>query len=385
MITQWSRCLTMASAVLAAGCTSYGGGSASGEPAGPGYLPAGTPDISLSAGLTPDSVDYPVLFGTSRKPLPDGTGFSEDRDSSLHYGRIWITVPKNHKRGSLGSELGTIFQYDPKLTIARLEHVGDESQFLSLAARVLPPATKPENGYVIVFIHGFNNSFEVAAIRAAQLGIDLGVPQNDMFLFSWAARSSIPRYTQDEATVDASELFLRRFLETTAQAAGNRKIHLVAHSMGNRALMRVIAASVTGVARERGLRFGQIILAAADIDRDFFAEFAPNYLKVSDRTTVYLSPYDYAIGLSDIVHDYPRVGCGSSPQVVIPGIDSVVSTIPSDFPGHAYFAGSLPVLTDVKNLILRNQPARQGKDWTKAGDYWIVGGPIDKTKLACPG
>lgn len=117
--------------------------------------------------------------------------------------------------------------------------------------------------------------------------------------------------------------------------------------------------------RLRGLRFGQIILAAADIDRDLFTQLAPNYLKVSDRTTVYLSLYDYAIGLSDIVHDYPRVGCGSSPQVAIPGIDSVVSTIPSDFPGHAYFAGSLPVLTDVKNLILRIQPARQGRDWTK--------------------
>lgn len=384
MITQWSRTLTLASVVVAAGCTSYGGGNAGGEPAGPGYLPAGTPDVSLNAGATPVSDEYPVMFGTSRKPLPDGTGFSEERDKSLHYGRIWITVPKNHKIGSLGTELGTIFQYDPKLTIFKLEHVDDESQFLSLAARVLPPATRPETGYVVVFIHGFNNSFEEAAIRAGQLGIDLGVPKNDMFLFSWPARSSIPRYTHDEATVDASEIFLRRFLETTARAAGNRKIHLVAHSMGNRALMRVIASSVTSVVRERGLRFGQIILAAADIDRDLFAQLAPNYLKASDRTTIYLSPYDYAIGLSDIVHDYPRVGCGTSPQVVIPGIDSIVSTIQSDFPGHAYFAGSLPVLTDVKNLILRNQPARQGREWIKAGDYWIVGGPIDKAKVACP-
>lgn len=347
------------------------------------YLPSTTEEISLNAGPTQAAFDYPVMFGTTRKPLPDGAGFSDDRDEALHYGRVFVAIPKNHQTGSLGSEFGTITESDPKLTVKRFEMESDEAHFLALAQRELQPVTGPENGYIVVFIHGYNNSFEDAALRAAQLGVDLNIPANNVFLFSWAARSDVIKYTFDEATVDASEVYFRSFLDTVARAAHGRKIHIVAHSMGNRALLRVVASGVRAISSDRGIRFGQIILAAADVDRDLFAQLAPNYLKVADRTTVYLSPYDYAVAASSHVHDYPRVGCGTAPQVLVPGIDNIVSTISDDFPSHAYFADTLPILRDVKNLILRNKPARSGKEWAKINDYWLVGGAPVGWKIAC--
>jgi hypothetical protein len=71
------------------------------------------------------------------------------------------------------------------------------------------------------------------------------------------------------------------------------------------------------------------------------------------------------------------------PQVEIPGIDSIVSTIPDDFPDHAYFAEVPPILTDIENLILRNKPARSGKEWERVGSYWIVGGPENEALVVC--
>ncbi|MGT2460279.1 alpha/beta hydrolase (plasmid) [Cupriavidus basilensis] len=316
---------------------------------------------------------YPVSFGTTRKPtVAGGTAFSNQRDATLHYGTVSVNVPTNHRTGSLGSWLGTVTNLDPELTVRDIRLARSEAEFLARASAELATVTGPENNYILVFIHGYNNSFTDAALRAAQLGVDLGVPSNNMFLFSWAANSDTLKYTHDEATIDASEVHLRAFLNTVSRVASGRKIHIIAHSMGNRALLRVIAASVANAPDERQTRFGQIILAAADVDRDVFAQNAQNYLRVADRTTIYLSPYDYAVEASSLVHKYPRVGRGEKPQVTIPGIDSVVSKIKVDFPAHAYFAETRPILTDVKNLILRNQPAREGNGWQKVDDYWVV-------------
>jgi len=351
------------------------------------YYPASQGPISLNAGPAPTSEDYPVLFGTTRQPLTDGkNGYSNKRDKILHYGRVFVTIPKNHQTGSLGSEKGTNTGRDPKLKIRKYAPLRSEAEFLRMAAEKMPPVTGPNSSYVLVFIHGYNNSFDEAALRAAQFGYDLGVPKNDMFLFSWAAHQKIDEYTFDEATIDASEIYLREFLKTVERAADGRKIHLVAHSMGNRAALRVIASSISDL----NIHFGQIILAAADVDIDLFRQLAPNYLKISDRTTIYISPYDYAVAASDLVHDYDRVGCGSKPHVFIPRIDSIVSTIPEDLPAHAYFAEALPVLTDIKNLLERNQPERPPGDWKfitdKNGDngYWIVGKPVVRRKIMCP-
>ncbi|WP_371879988.1 alpha/beta hydrolase [Caballeronia sp. S22] len=346
--------------------------------------------MSLKAGPTAQDITYPVLFGTTRKPIAgaDGrtvVGFSEVRDSVIHYGQVSVEVPAGHEVGSLGDSLfgNWGLASDPELKVVRVQVSSNKSAFIDFARGAIAPATNPQDSYLVVFIHGYNNSFEAAAKRAAQLGVDLGVPPNNMFLFSWASRGSIPDYTYDEATIDASEIYLRQYLETVIKIANGRKIHLVAHSMGNRALLRVVSIGVATF-RQQGVKFGQIILAAADVDRDVFAQLGPNYLDVSDRTTVYLSPYDFAVRQSVRVHDAPRAGCGTAPQVVIPGIDNIVSTERESFPYHAYFAETVPMLSDIKSLILKNKPARSGKGWQyRVGGYWIAGPPLDAGKVLC--
>jgi esterase/lipase superfamily enzyme len=329
--------------------------------------------ITVSPEPTTEDHLYPVLFGTSRKATEKN--YSSQRDSQVNYGRVWVRIPKGHITGSTGESPFWPWQNDTRLNVNRVETMPSAVQFVKFMRSGIKAERRPQDDFVVVFIHGFNNTFDDAAIRAAQIGADLEIPANSMMLFSWAARNSIEEYTVDEATVDASEVHLRAFLNSVMEGAGPRKVHVIAHSMGNRAFLRTVAASLVSVSDQRRMKFGQVILAAADVDSDLFAQLAPSYLKVASNTTVYLSPYDYAVHASNIVHQYPRVGCGDAPQVIIPGIDNVVSLVPDDIPAHAYFAEALPVLIDIKSLLYLNVPRRPASFWKYENGFWTVGTP----------
>ena len=339
------------------------------------------PPADVKAAYTDKEISYPVLYGTSRMPNRARTGYLDERAARVHYGRAIVTIPKGRLTGSLG-EKGLFSSRDTRLAITD-GHIEFHSQdsFMALAKSQLGAAVTAENSYILVFIHGYNNSFDDAALRAAQLGFDLNVPPNSMMFFSWAANKNVRRYTHDEATADASEIHLEAFLKTVRAAAGTRKVHIVAHSMGNRPLLRVISRMQVLPGEKKP--FGQIILAAPDVDRDVFMHYGQNYLKVAERTTVYLSPFDFALQLSQDVHFYPRVGCGDRPQADIKEIDNVVSFIPEDFPSHTYVASTLPLLTDVKNLLVNGKPARQGAVWKAHPTYWTVGQTRPLVRSSC--
>ncbi|MCU6502289.1 alpha/beta hydrolase [Rugamonas sp. A1-17] len=366
-MSYFARVPFMLTGLLIAGCASIPPGS---EFKGPADIAPAT----VSVVETKEDRLYPVLYGTSR--TANATGFSDDRDSQVHYGRVLVKIPKGHMTGSTGAKAVFPWQHDTALSIANIESSANQDAFVQMMKTQLKGSKLAGSEYVVVFIHGFNNTFESAAIRAAQIGADLDIPDNSMMFYSWAAQHDIDRYTVDEATVDASEVYLREFLRTVMRGAGSRKVHVIAHSMGNRALLRAVVGSLESVSAEQRIKFGQVILAAADIDRDLFAQLAPNYLKVAERTTIYLSPYDFAVHASELVHLYPRVGCGDAPQVTIPGIDNVVSLVPEDMPAHAYIAEALPLLVDIKNLFQRDVPERSSAAWKKQAEgVWTVGSP----------
>ena len=91
----------------------------------------------------------------------------------------------------------------------------------------------------LVFVHGYNVSFEAAIKRTAQISHDLefeGTP----ICYSWASHGSLADYTRDMANADATVVTLHNFLVELVEKTGNTTIHLVAHSMGNRALLQAL-------------------------------------------------------------------------------------------------------------------------------------------------
>ncbi|MGC3967339.1 MAG: alpha/beta hydrolase [Pirellulales bacterium] len=97
-------------------------------------------------------------------------------------------------------------------------------------------------------------------------------------------------------------------------------------------------------------------MAAPDLDSDVFRNLAHVYSSLSDRTTLYLSPKDSAIGASRWLHGFQRVGL-SPPVTVVEGVDTV--EVPKfdfgDLLGHSYFAEAEGLLHDIYQLIRHNQ------------------------------
>jgi esterase/lipase superfamily enzyme len=132
--------------------------------------------------------------------------------------------------------------------------------------------------------------------------------------------------------------------------------HLIAHSMGNRGLLRALQR-IAASAQTRGqVKFGQVFLAAPDVDQDRFLDLARLYPEHAERTTLYASDGDLPVHLSAKLHDAPRAGY-YMPYTVAPGIDTVaVPDFDLDLLGHSYFAQAEALLHDIHDLIRHNLP-----------------------------
>lgn len=322
---------------------------------------------------------YPVWFGTNRKPVDINDisqGFSKERDEKLHYGICQVAVPESHKIGSTGSpwwqRLLTSTDDRLKLQSESLK-VLDEIMFWDSVQKALQEHEPDENS-ALVFIHGFNVSFEDAALRAAQIGFDLQVP-GIMAFYSWPSQAKLMGYTADGATIEASEQYIAKFLLNLAQKTKIDKIHIIAHSMGNRGLLRAMQRVLAQVEAASEVPFGQIVLAAPDVDPDLFKQLAKDYHKLAERTTLYISDKDKALSFSGIIHNYPRVGF-FPPVIVVEGIDTIqVSKIDLTFLGHGYFADARILLEDIRDLLIHNTPPnkRDGRlEPSTDGNYWII-------------
>ncbi|MDQ3058318.1 MAG: alpha/beta fold hydrolase [Pseudomonadota bacterium] len=344
------------------------------------------PTIAKSAppALAPGNLDRNVKlwYGTSRKetqPFVRFAPYTAERNQKLNYGTCEVLVPKSHQKGSIG---GTYYErlqgIDAPLVFTHATRLAQDKFWNDLTLNL--KAINTRDKVVLVFIHGFNNSFEDAAIRTAQLWVDLGLNGIPAF-FSWPSRNKVMAYTADEATIDYSEKFLEQFLlDLRSQVGPAQPIHLIAHSMGNRALLRV-----ANKVKDK-LRFGQIILAAPDVDMDVFRELSSAYSHISERTTLYVSTKDVPVRFSKEIHHINRVG--SPPKFIrAEGIDTVEVMADRGLLelGHSYFAEFIPTLLDMESLIKTN-PSRNARyvgQRTDRNSECLKNSDDDKTQSSC--
>ncbi len=330
-------------------------------------------------GVPPEGVVYPVWFGTNRKPAAHSSEiFTNERNNSIKYGRVDVYIPQAHRFGETDSSFWTRlkrFEWrDDQLRLQSIE-THEQSTFFSQVKEVIDTAKQSgETSQALLFLHGFNVSFEEAAIRAAQIGFDLRVPGATAF-FSWPSRGTVRAYTVDEASIEASEKAITQFLVDFTKNCGAEKVHIIAHSMGNRGFLRSlqrIAANST----VSGIKFGQIILAAPDIDRDLFLDLADLYPRYSERTTLYTSDSDLPVHLSSKLHDAPRAGY-FIPYTIVDHIDTVaVPDFDIDLLGHSYFAQAEALLYDMHELMHHNSPPQKRQrivsDNFEGSTFWRV-------------
>jgi esterase/lipase superfamily enzyme len=302
---------------------------------------------------------YPVWYGTNRKPIDPSDvkqGFTTERDNLIHYGKCAVSIPESHKIGAAGTNWLKNLLTGPKgkLKLDRQSLQGMVStDFWANVQQSLTQQDEDER-IALVFIHGYNVTFDGAAECAAQIGFDLGIPLTAFY--SWPSQGKIKGYSADEASIQASEPYILEFLTEFATIAKPDRIHIIAHSMGNRGLLRSISKIAERFQGQNTVPFGQILLAAPDEDPDVFCNLATAYPTIAERTTLYVSSKDKALAASGYVHNRNRTGF-SPPITIVPGVDTIdVSKIDLSLLGHGYFSDDRDVLHDMKHLLSYNTP-----------------------------
>ncbi len=296
---------------------------------------------------------FPVWFGTNRKLFAKNGDvfehYEQMEEDSIHLGKCEVWIPKSRRRGELKSPFYNPLRWhiDDALRFNSITLVGDVVESIRQTIQVDPQSNH------LLFIHGFNSSLADAILRAAQIGFDLGINGATM-AFSWPSRKLIPfisRYTGDGEFISGSRLALQRMASEIRGLEGT--LHIIAHSMGNRALTQGWRNIVETIKQSDSLEIGQIIFAAPDVFQQAFRDDTASIHEFCRRATLYANRLDYALGISRCLTQTPRAG--SIPPVMrLKQIDTVEVPFNIALLGHTYFAKLIPMLEDLAALIEEN-------------------------------
>jgi len=290
--------------------------------------------------------------------------YGPDR-GDLSFGYVDVTIPETHRHGELETQsrwsLLTYFADDSEsqkryVLLQRVTPLPGP-EFASALRREVGATRLKE---VFVFVHGFNSSFEDAARRTAQLAYDLDFDGTPMF-YAWPSQASTTSYIVDEAAVNSSGRHMAEFLETVMAQSGARRVHLIAHSMGNRALIEALQTYLAKRPPEnRSKVFGQVVFTAPDVDREYFTQAIESLKPAAERATLYASDNDLALATSRKLHGAPRAGLAGESIISLPGLDTIdMSGIEADLLGHNYYAANSGAIYDLFRLLWRSDPPPQ--------------------------
>lgn len=226
---------------------------------------------------------------------------------------------------------------------------------------------------VLVFVHGFNVSYDEAILRATQVAADL--PFNGAIVaYSWPSQGGVDSYERDGEVVNESELAFTEFLTTIGDALPDEsRINIVVHSMGNRLVQRSLWRLPDRYASPP--RFDEVVFCAPDVGVDEFRRNVRQARKVARRVTLYQCCNDAALIASMFRNKEERAGSPNAP-VLIEGMDTIeTAPVDSSALGHSYYGSNTSVLRDLFAIVKEHAPAAE-RPWLQSRKM-----PFQKTPL----
>lgn len=269
----------------------------------------------------------------------------------ISYGICDVTIPKSHRIGE--TEMPSVWRLqfaedpDKHMTVKSVEVLDRDDFFGNLSSRIQQASHRS----ALIFVHGYNVTFENAARRTAQIAFDLNF-QGAAVFFSWPSAGTVMAYPRDAQVSEITRPKLKEFLVNFLIRSDVDNVFVIAHSMGARVVAPVIAEllQLNNLARER---IKEVILAAPDIDATVFTDqIAPAFIAAGEPVTLYASSNDYALLASKIFNGFPRLGDSGKGMVIIAGMETIdASDVPTDFLGHSYIGNSRSLVSDIYYII----------------------------------
>ncbi|MBV2142451.1 alpha/beta hydrolase [Falsochrobactrum sp. TDYN1] len=235
-----------------------------------------------------------LLVATTRAPSGNpGTLFSGERDDDISLTDIAVSIPpaKNRKVGEV--QWPKKLPPDPTKDFTTVKVVPLDGE--TGATRWLHEhLTKTRRA--MVFVHGFNNTYEDSVYRFAQIVYDSGADVAPI-IFTWPSRASIFDYNYDKESTNYSRDALEKILRRIAADPQVKDITVMAHSMGSWLTVEAL--------RQMAIRDGRVnpkitdvILASPDLDVDVFGKQYAAMGKDHPRFTLFTSRDDRALSIS---------------------------------------------------------------------------------------
>ncbi|MEK1948507.1 MULTISPECIES: alpha/beta hydrolase [Ensifer] len=288
------------------------------------------------------SETFDLLYVTDRARVAaseSALAYGAERASFLSFGSVSITPTrsslssKKRLRASAFSETGRFpaTPYGVEATANGLRRppaalAAHDQAAASLQAEVARRLATADRKEVVVFIHGYGNSFDDAALATGEICRSL---QNQFVcvVLTWPAGGSgglFFGYNIDRESSEFSVADLKKAIRIIAETQGVERLHLMAHSRGTDVLASVIQqlgieAYVGRSSIWQRFKIANVVFFAPDIDLDVAS--SKMFAWVSDpdlafgsisrpseippqgplHLTVYSSPGDKALGASTLL------------------------------------------------------------------------------------
>lgn len=249
------------------------------------------------ADTAPHTSRVEMVVATTRAQITGGDLYGGDRASDPGFAEITVSLPPDNVRTIGEVQWPKSVPGNPATdfvtTKAEIVSLNQAQAWFNRRVRSTPKRQ------ALVFIHGYNNRFEDAVFRFAQIVHDSGADVAPV-LFTWPSRGSLLAYGYDRESASYSRDALEKLLTVLAKDPSVGEISVLAHSMGNWVTLEAL--------RQMAIRNGRILpkiktvmLAAPDVDVDIFRtqmrDFGPN----RPNFTLFVSQDDRALQVSQRV------------------------------------------------------------------------------------
>ena len=394
--------------------------------------PGGEPVLTLPAKMRSASTDVDLLYITDRGRQTDPESdlpYGQDRSRRLIFGSVrvkigtnvpWPVLERESRLGkrtrdlplSLGrvEELGSFpkepyairlgaqgYVFRDQGVLAR--HTAARRQLQREVQRRLAHSPRKE---VMLYVHGFNETFTTAAYTAADLCHFLGREPVCAF-FTWPASSTgnfLISYTNTTESADYAVNHLKKTIRALATTPGVEHVQLLAHSRGTALMLNAVRqlfteAVAAGKEPADVLKIDNVVFFSPDIDVDVGSQEITAYASdpdlisvwpsgrlprsINGRFTVYSSPSDRALLVSRILfRSNQRVGNLRAEDISfdtqnylakLGNMDLIVyEGKRTDAFGHSYFTTNPRVSSDVMELLrYGKKPGDPGRDLVQVG------------------
>jgi esterase/lipase superfamily enzyme len=254
----------------------------------------GTSHVEMMVVTTREKVESPALM------------FGGGRAEAVSFADMVVSIPPDANRKIGDVQLPRQLPGNPETDFVTLKaDVVTRPQASAAFSRMLGQSHKKE---ALVFVHGFNNRFEDAVYRFAQILHDSRAYDDVApVLFTWPSKGKIfaDGYDRDSSTYSRDAL--EKLLRDLADDPQIETISVLAHSMGNWVTLEAL--------RQMAIRDGRIapkiklvLLADPDVDVGIARQQITTLGPERPHIVVFVSENDRALAASRDIWEAPRLG-----------------------------------------------------------------------------